>query len=239
MLGKAFGKYAFLIFMVLETWGDVIFDSLQRVTSQMVNFLPMLLGAVVLFIIGWIVAIALGKVVEQVVRALRVDQLLSRLEVEKAMERAGWRLNAGAFVGGLVKWFLIVVFLLAAANALGLNDVSAFLRDVLNYLPQVIVAVLILIIAALVADTVERIVRGSVQAAGHRGSLAGVTVRWAIWIFAVFAVLIQLGIARELVLAFVQSLVYGVALAFALAFGIGGKDAAAQFIEKIKGEIHR
>jgi len=225
--------------MVLETWGDVIVDSLQRVSLQLANFLPLLLGAVVLFIIGWIVAVALGKVVEQLVRALRVDQLLSRLEVEKAMERAGWRLNSGAFIGGLVKWFLIVVFLLAAANALGLNDVSAFLRDVLNYLPKVIVAVLILIIAALVADTVERLVRGSVQAAGHRGSLAGVTVRWAIWVFAVLAVLVQLGIARELVLAFVSALVYGVALALALAFGLGGKEAAAQFIEKVRGELHR
>lgn len=225
--------------MVLETWGDVIVDSLQRVSLQLADFLPLLLGAVVLFVIGWIVAIALGKVVEQLVRALRVDQLLSRLEVEKAMERAGWRLNSGAFIGGLVKWFLIVVFLLAAANALRLNDVSVFLRDVLNYLPKVIVAVLILIIAALVADTVERLVRGSVQAAGHRGSLAGVTVRWAIWLFAIFAVLIQLGIARELVLAFVSALVYGVALALALAFGLGGKEAAAQFIEKVRGELHR
>lgn len=225
--------------MPIETWGDVIRDSLQRVSLQLADFLPLLLGAFVLFIIGWIVAVALGKVVEQLVRALRVDQLLSKLEVEKAMERAGWRLNSGAFVGGLVKWFLIVVFLLAAADALGLAGVSGFLSDVLNYLPKVLVAVLILIIAALVSDTAERLVRGSVQAAGHRGSLAGATTRWAIWVFAVFAVLVQLGIAKELVIAFVNALVYGAALALALAFGLGGRDAAARFIEKVRGEIQR
>lgn len=225
--------------MPIETWGDVIRDSLQRVSLQLADFMPLLLGAFLLFIIGWIIAIALGKVVEQLVKALRVDQLLSHLEVEKAMERAGWRLNSGAFVGGLVKWFLIIVFLLAAADALGLAGVSVFLSDVLNYLPKIVVAVLILIIAALVSDTVERLVRGSVQAAGHRGSLAGVTVRWAIWVFAVFAVLVQLGIAKELVIAFVNALVYGAALALALAFGLGGKEAAADFIEKVRGELHR
>jgi len=225
--------------MVLQTWGDVIIASLQQVWASVAAFLPLLIGALVVFIVGWIVAAALGKVVEQVVRALRVDNLLSKLEFEKALERGGWKLNTGAFIGGLVEWFLIVVFLLAAVNILGLSQVSDFLRDVLLYIPNVVVAALILIIAALVADAVERIVRGSVEAAGYRSSLAGVVVRWSIWIFAIVAALLQLGVASVLIQTVVTGLVAALALAFGLAFGLGGKEAAAEFLAKVKGELRR
>ena len=154
--------------MILQTWGDVIVASLQQVWTSVANFVPLLIGAVVVFIIGWIVAVSLGKLVEQVVRALKVDSLLSKLDFERTVERAGWKLNSGAFIGSLVKWFLNIVFLLAAVNILGLSEVSDFLRDVLLYIPNVVVAALILIIAALVANTVEHLVRGSVEAAGYR-----------------------------------------------------------------------
>src|SRR3989344_4741945 len=155
--------------MILQTWGDVIVMSLQQSWAAVANFVPLFIGALVVFVIGWVVAVALGKLVEQVVRALRVDALLSQLEVEKALERGGIRLNSGVFVGALVKWFLIIVFLLAAVNILGLSQVSDFLTQVLFYLPNVVVAALILIIAALVADTVERLVRGSVEGGGLQG----------------------------------------------------------------------
>lgn len=225
--------------MVLQAWGDVIMASLQQVWASVANFVPLFIGALVVFLIGWIIAVALGKLVEQVVRALKVDQLLSKLEFERALERAGWKLDSGMFVGGLVKWFLIVVFLLAAANILGLREVSDFLRDVLLYIPNVVVAALILIIAALVAGVVERTVRGAVEAAGYRGSLVGVVARWSIWVFAFVAVLQQLGIATQLVQTLVTGLIAALAVAFGLAFGLGGKDAAAAFLDKLRGELRR
>ena len=225
--------------MVLQTWGDVIVASLQQVWVSVTGFLPLLIGALIVFIIGWIIAIALGKLVEQVVRAMRVDALLSKLDFEKALERAGWKLNSGSFVGALVKWFLIVVFLLAAANILGLTEVSDFLRDVLLYIPNVVVAALILIIAALVADLVEKLTRGAVEAAGYRGALVGVVARWSIWIFAFVAVLMQLGIATTLVQTLVTGFVAAIALSLGLAFGLGGKDAAADFLAKVRGELRR
>lgn len=222
-----------------ETWGDVIVASLQQVWTSVVGFLPSLIGALVVFVVGWVVAVSLGKFVEQLVRALPVDNLLRKLEFERAMERGGWKLNSGAFIGGLVRWFLMVVFLLAAVNILGLNQVSEFLREVLFYIPNVVVAALILVIAAIVANFVEDLLRGMTEAAGHRGALVAVVARWSIWVFAFVAALLQLGIAREVILTLVTGVVYGSALALAIAFGLGGKDAAASFIEKIRNELRR
>lgn len=107
------------------------------------------------------------------------------------------------------------------------------------YIPNVVVAALILIIAALVANTVERLVRGSVEAAGYKGSLVGVVARWSIWIFAFVAALQQLGVATALLQTIVTGLVAALALAFGLSFGMGGKDAASAIIERVRGELRR
>jgi len=225
--------------MYFQNWGDVIVYSLQQSWQSVANFIPVFIGAVVVFLIGWIVAVALGKVVEQVIRALKVDQLLSRLDFEKTLDRAGMHLNSGAFIGGLVRWFLIVVFMLAAVNILGdrFSPVSAFLVAVLTYIPNVLVAAVILVIAALVADTLEQVVRGSVAAAGFRGSFAGVVTRWAIWIFAIIAAMQQLGVATLLLQTLLTGLVAMLAIAFGLAFGLGGKDVAASFLERMKRDM--
>ena len=225
--------------MVLQTWGDVIVASLQEVWVLIAGFVPLLIGAILVFIIGWVVAETIGKIVEQIIRALKVDLFLSKLEVSHAVQRAGWRLNSGVFLGGLVKWSLIASFLLASANIVGLTAVSDFLKAVLLYIPNVVVAALILIIAAMVSDVVERTVRGSVEAMGYRGSLVGVMARWSIWIFAFAVILPQLGIAAALVQTLVTGLVAALAIAFGLAFGLGGKEAAASFLDKVKSELRR
>lgn len=211
--------------------------SLQVAWNAVASFVPLFVGAVVIFIVGWVIAVSLGKLVEHVVRSLKVDMLLEKLEVGKAMERAGMRLDTGMFVGGLVKWFLVIVSLLAAVNVLGLVQVSSFLRDVLLYVPNVVVAALILLIAVLVADAVERVVKGSVQAAGFHGGMVGVVVRWAIWVFAVIAVLLQLGIAADLIRIVIMGFVAALAVAFGLAFGLGGRDHASAFLERMKQEM--
>lgn len=225
--------------MVLQTWGDVIVASLQQVWATVAVFLPLFIGAVVVLILGWIIAVAVGKVVEQIVRALRLDTILSKLDFEKTLERAGWKLNSGAFVGGLVRWFLIIVFLLASVNILGLTQVSDFLQDVLLYIPNVIVAAFILIISAVLSEAVEKFVRGSVEAAGYRGTFVGVVARWAIWLFAFAAALLQLGIATALVQTLVTGLVAALAIAFGLAFGLGGKEVASDFLQKVRSELKR
>lgn len=223
--------------MILQTWGDVIVASLQNVWAQVAMFIPRFIGALIVFVVGWIVAVALGKVVEQIVRSLRIDSVLERLELHKALDRAGVKLNSAAFLGGLVKWFLIVVFLLAALNILDLNDVSGFLRDVLLYIPRVVVAALILVIAALVAETVERVVRASVETAGLRVGMVGAVARWSIWVFAILAALLQLGIATALIQTLITGVVAMIAIAGGIAFGLGGKEHAQEILTRARREI--
>src|SRR3989338_9647117 len=162
----------FIFIMILQTWGDVIIVYLQQVWTSLAAFVPSFIGAVLVFLIGWVVAEAVGSIVHQVVRALRLDGLLHKLDLGRIAERAGWKLDSGAFAGWIVKWSLVVAFLLASVSILGLTAVSDFLKDVLLYIPNVVIAALVLVIAAIVADVVERAVRGSVEAAGYRGSLS-------------------------------------------------------------------
>jgi hypothetical protein len=222
-----------------QTWSDILVLSFQNLWSGVITFIPNLLIAVIIFIVGWIIAVALGKVIIQVVRLFKVDKLFQTIGAEEPLAKAGFRLDVGAFVGGLVRWFFIVVFLMAALEVLGLTQVNIFLREVvLAYLPNVIVAALILVVAAFVADAMQKIVVGSAKAAGVPSThlLGGIT-KWAIWLFAILAALYQLGIAGVFAQTLFTGFVAMLAIAGGLAFGLGGKDAAARYIEKLKRDI--
>ena len=225
--------------MILQTWADVLTRSLYDLWLGIVDFVPNLVVALVIFAIGWVIGAVLGRVVAQIVKSLKVDSALRSAGLEDVFSRAGFELNAGRFLGGLVKWFIIIVFLVASLDVLKLTQVNVFLQEVvLFYLPQVIVAVLILLVAAVIAEVMQSVVIGSAKAAGIRSAhFLGSVTRWAIWIFAVLAALNQLGVAT----AFVQTLFTGVVVALSLAvglsFGLGGQEAAARYIEKMRDEI--
>lgn len=224
--------------MLFTTWADVLTQSFQNLFYGLIAFIPNLVAAIIIFVIGWLIGAGLGKVVAQVISSLRVDQALRAAGVDRVVERAGFGLNSGAFLGMLVKWFFIIVFLVAALDVLGLTEVTIFLRAVvLGYLPQVIVAVLILLVAAVVAEAAQRVVAGSAAAAHLKSAnFLGTVSRWAIWVFAILAALDQLGVTP-----FVQTLFTGVvvalALAFGLSFGLGGQQAAARYLDKMQEQI--
>ncbi|MBU2330053.1 hypothetical protein KKG57_01145, partial [Patescibacteria group bacterium] len=177
--------------MFLTTWADVLTQSFQNLSYGLVAFIPNLIVAIIIFVIGWLVGAGIGRFVAQAVTSLRVDQALRAAGVERVVERAGFTLNAGAFLGFLVKWFFIIVFLVASLDVLGLTQVTAFLSGVvLGYLPQVIVAVLILLVAAVIAEATQRVVTGAARAANIKSAnLLGAITRWSIWIFAILAAL--------------------------------------------------
>ncbi|OGG58990.1 hypothetical protein A3C86_01230 [Candidatus Kaiserbacteria bacterium RIFCSPHIGHO2_02_FULL_49_16] len=225
--------------MIVSQSASVVQTSLQNLWWVVVQYLPNILIAVVVFVIGWVVSIILYRVVEQIVKVLRVDDALRAAGVNEAAKNAGFNLDIGRFLATLVKWFVVIVFLMSALDILGLNRVITFLQQVvLLYLPQVIVAVIILIITAIVAELVKNLVAGSARATGaHAANLAGTVAKYAIWIFGILAALTQLNVASELVTTLFQGLVVAFALSFGLAFGLGGKEAAARTIERVRSEI--
>ncbi len=224
--------------MLLNQWALVLTQSFQDLSYGLIQFLPRLVVAIVIFVIGWLIGEGIARLVEQVVKAIKIDEALRSAGVEKAIHRAGWKLNAGKFLGFLVKWFIIIVFLLAALDVLQLTEVSVFLRTVvLTYLPHVIVAVLILLVAAVIAEAAQRVVTGSAAIANMRtANFLGTLARWAIWIFAILAALDQLGVTPFIQTLF-TGLVVALSLAFGLAFGLGGQQAAAELIKKTRDEM--
>ena len=217
----------------------MLIASFYALWSGVMIFIPRFIVALIILIFGWVVAVAIGRLVMQLIRALKVDVALEGLGAKELASRAGVKLDSGMFIGGLVKWFFIVVFLMASVDVLGLDEVTVFLRDVvIFYIPNVIVAAVILVAAAVLGDVAQRLVRGSAQAAHlpSAGFLGGVA-KWAIWVFAILAALFQLGIAGPLVEKLFTGFVAMVSIAGGLAFGLGGKDAAARFIEKLRSDI--
>lgn len=219
-------------------WLDILTSSFQASGAAVIGFVPNIIGALIVFIIGWIIAVGLGKLVKQVVDAIKVDQVLEKMGVKEVLEKANLRLDSGAFVGALVRWFLIIVFLLAVTEILRLPEVTGFLRDVLLYVPNIIIAVVIMLAAVLLANVSHRIVKAAVSAAGLASAdfLATLT-RWAIFVFAFLAALIQLGIAPALINTLITGLIAMLAIAGGLAFGLGGKDYASQLIEKVRRDM--
>jgi hypothetical protein len=226
--------------MIVQTWVEVLRSSFSQLLQSTISFIPNLLFAIIIFVIGWFIGSLLGRIVAQAIRAIKVDSALRSAGVDDVVRRAGYDLDAGAFLGALVKWFVIIVFLMAALTVLNLTAVTLFLNQiVVSFLPAVIVAVLILLVAAVIAEVAQGIVVGAARAAGIRSAgFAGAVTRWAIWGFAIIVALSQVGIATAYLQTLFTGLVVALSLAFGLAFGLGGQDAAARFIEKTRDQMN-
>lgn len=225
--------------MLINTWGDVLTRSFQDLWIGVVDFIPSFVVAFVIFILGWIIGAVLGKAVAQIVQALKIDNALRSAGFESAVSRAGFKLDSGAFLGALVKWFIIIVFLVASLDVLGLTQVNVFLQQiVLLFLPNVIVAVLIMLVAVVIAEAMQNIVVGSARAANMRSAnFLGTLTRWSIWVFAGLAALFQLGVAVAFIQTLFTGVVIAIALAFGLSFGLGGQKAASDYLDKLKRDV--
>ena len=202
-------------------------------------FIPNLIVALVILAIGWAIGAAIGKAIAHLIKAIKFDEALRKAGFEDFVKRSGLNLNSGRFLGSLVKYFIIVVFLIASFDVLGLNQVTAFLQQVvIGYLPQLIIAVLILLVGAVVGDVLGRIVVASARTADiSQANFLGTVSRWAVWIFAILVSLSQMGIAGAFIQTLFTGFVVAVSLALGLSFGLGGQEAAGRTIEKIRGSI--
>lgn len=224
--------------MILSTWSGEFYNALGSVWMGFAEFTPNFVFAVVVFILGWFVGSFIAKAVEQVFSMLKVDSLLVSIGAEELAHRAGVNLNSGRFVGALVKWFFIIVFLLSSLAMVGLSDVSIFLQtSVLALLQQVIISAFVLVIAAFVAQTASKVVVASARGAGvDKANLLGAVAKYVIWIFAFVVVLDKLGLGSYMQMLF-AGVVAMLALSAAIAFGLGGRDVAARFLDKVSNEV--
>lgn len=225
--------------MLLSTWGDVLTLSFQNLWIGVINFVPNLVIALIILILGWLVGALLGRAVWQVFKSLKVDEALRRAGFESFLRRGGVELDSGAFVGALVKWFVIVVFLIPTFDVLGLVQVNLFLQEVvLAYLPRVIAAALVLVVAGVIGDVTGNVVVAAAKTAGSSTAhFAGAVAKWSIWIFAILVAISQLGIAAAFSQTLFTGIVIAVSLALGLSFGLGGQEAAARYIERLRSEM--
>lgn len=225
--------------MLLQTWSQVLTASFQGLWVGLIRFVPNVLVSVILFIIGWVFGETVGHWISQLIRALKLDRVLEGIGLRELLEKAGYRLDSGRFIGFLVKWFVIIAFLMAALEVLGLNQINVFLQTiVLSYLLNVVVSVLIFMVGAVLANALQKIVEASAKAADIGAAAAfGVITKWAIIIFTFVIVIGQLGIKDNYFQILFTGIVAALAIAGGLAFGLGGKDAASRLVNRLEDEM--
>ncbi|MBI4437619.1 hypothetical protein HY631_01570 [Candidatus Uhrbacteria bacterium] len=216
----------------------VLQEPLLELWNTIVAYLPNVIGAVLVFLIGVIVALILRSVIVKVVAVLRIDELARKLELTHQFERVGLRLHIGGLLGWIVKWFFVIIGLIAATDILGWEQVTDYLQQVVLFVPNVIIAVIILLAGILLGNFVQNVVKSAVEAASLASAdfLSGIA-KWSILIFSFMAALVQLQIAPELIRVLFTGLVALLALAGGLAFGLGGKEHAHQFLNRLKKDI--
>jgi hypothetical protein len=221
------------------TWGEVFNSSLRELWWSFIQFAPRLIIAIILFIIGWVLGSLIAKAFEQVFISLKIDKLFQSVGADGFFRKAGMTLNSGYFVGQVMKWFVIIIFLLPSLALVGLESIGTFLKeDVLAYLPRVIVAAFILIIATVVADALARAISAGARSMNLRSAnMLGTIAKYAVWVFAFIIALGQLGVAPAYMQILFSGIIAMFALAGALAFGLGAKDHASRMISKIGEEI--
>lgn len=221
--------------MYIQGLTSTLVGSLLNVWVGVINFIPKLIGALIVLIIGLIIAAVFGSIIEQIIRAIKLDNLLRKMGVSVYIERAGMNLNSARFFGRLVYWFFIIVFILAVSNILGLEVFSSFLGQVLIYIPNVIVSVLIMLATLILARFLKGLTSASVMSAKlHASKFLGSFVWWVVVIFGFITALMQLGINVYILQTLITGLIAMIALAGGIAFGMGGKDYAARLMEKFR-----
>ena len=225
----------------IMTYGDWLLV-VQPFLQQLVSFIANLVLAIVVFIIGYLVSVGIGRIITEILKSVKFNKLFEKEGWRRALQRANVEVNPSEFIGAIFKWVFVIISLLIAVDILKLTAFAGFLTQVLNYVPNVIVAVLVFVVAIVISDVVEKIVRATVERlkVGY-GFLAASIVKWAIWIFTFFLILDQLLPTSVLVKTFYTSIVYGVvaalSLGFGLAIGLGGKDTAAKIISEMYRKI--
>ena len=217
----------------VRDWGDAVLTSIAQALALFLAAIPRIIGFVIILVIGWIVATLVAKGVSAVLRATRFNDMSERSGFAGFVRHTGVQTDPTEFVAEIAKWFIRLITLVVGFDALGLPAVSDILRQLLLWLPNLAVAIVVLVIGGLAANALAGLVRGAAAEAGiGYPDLLATIARVAVWAFAIVVAVNQIGIARELVNTLFMATVGAVALALGLAFGIGGRDTASEIIRE-------
>jgi small-conductance mechanosensitive channel len=213
--------------LLMQSQSEGMFQPLENALSTFLSYIPQLIGALIILIVGYIVAKVLQAVVGRVLQGIGFDRWMERGGIKQFFDRAETNQTPASIIGALVFWFVFIIAITMAADALGIPQVSVVLAQLIAYIPNIIAAILILILAALLANFISGIVRGATGS-----DILASIAQYAIIVYAVFAALTQLGVAVQLTANTFLIVLGAVALAAAIAFGIGGREVAQDILEK-------
>ena len=218
--------------MNINEWGEAIVASLTAALSLFLSAIPRIVGFLVILIIGWFISGLLASAVAALLRAIRFNDLAQRSGFSGFVQNMGLRTDASGLLADIAKWFVRLIVLVVAFDALGLPAVSAVLQQFLLWIPNLVVAVIVLVIAGLAANALGNLVRGSTAQAGlGNPDLLATIARVAVWGFGIVVAVNQLGIAQTLINTLFMGFIGALALAAGLAFGLGGRETAAQIVQ--------
>ncbi len=223
---------------MITNWGSAILTSFTNALNLVFAFIPKLIGFLVILLVGWIVASVVSKAVTFLLRKIGFDRLSERIGLSRLEQRMGLRMDAAGVLGKVVYWFIFLIFLVPAVDSLGLTTVSNILNQIIAYIPNVFVAIVVLFLGTLAATFVADIVRGATASTnmGNPNMYAAIA-RWAIMGFVAIIALEQLQIAPALLNELFGAIVAAAALAFGLAFGLGGRETAQRLLNRSENTV--
>lgn len=214
-------------------WSEALMTSLAAAMALLFSAIPKILGFVLIVVAGWFIASLIDKGLAAILRAVRFNDLAHRAGLADFIRKMGMNTDASGLIGLVVKWFVRLIALVVAFDALGLPAVSEVLRQLLLWLPNVVVALVVLVIGGLAARALSNVVRGAASEAGlSNAQFLAKVASVVVWAFAIVVAVNQLGIATELVNTLFMAIVGALALGLGLAFGLGGRETAAEILRK-------
>jgi len=206
--------------------------------QNLAEIFPAILGGTLLLVLGFVIANSLKSLAVAFLKKIRLNQVLKRLGLEGILSKIDIRFDATIFFGEIVKWFFIFVFLMASSEVIGLTLFSQFLEKVIAYFPNIFIAFLMFVVAAFIADFSQKIVVGTLEKERIIYSkFLGKLIHWAIWFFALLAILYQLQITPSLILVIFIGMVAAASIAIGIAFGLGGKDLAGRILKELEDKF--
>jgi mechanosensitive ion channel-like protein len=212
--------------------GDALRASLAGALNTFLSAIPRIIGFAVVLIVGWVVSSFLGRGVEALLHAVRFNDLARRSGFADFVQKMGVKDDSAGVIASIVKWFVRLITLVVAFDTLGLPAVSGVLQQLLLWLPNLVVALVVLVIGGLAANALSQLVRGATAEAGFSNpNMLATVAKVAVWGFTIIVAINQLGIATTLINTLLVGIVGAFTIAFGLAFGLGGRDRAAQLLE--------